>query len=91
MSKSISDDLREVWNNKNLKWLDPCCGMGDFPIAVYLRLMEGLKDVIIDVLPCHVFYDYMKIKGKVGSSHKFPRVLKKNQLLEWESYLKMKK
>ena len=35
----------EVWKNKNLKWLDPCCGMGNFPIAVYLRLIEGLKDV----------------------------------------------
>jgi type I restriction-modification system DNA methylase subunit len=36
----------EVWKNKNLKWLDPCCGMGNFPIAVYLRLMEGLKQEI---------------------------------------------
>ena len=32
----------EVWKNKNLKWLDPCCGMGNFPIAVYLRLMKEL-------------------------------------------------
>ena len=39
----------EVWKNKNLKWLDPCCGMGNFPIAVYLRLMEGLKDEIKDM------------------------------------------
>jgi len=39
----------EVWNNKNHKWLDPCCGMGNFPIAVYLRLMDELKDEIKDV------------------------------------------
>uniref|UniRef100_A0A6C0H914 Helicase ATP-binding domain-containing protein n=1 Tax=viral metagenome TaxID=1070528 RepID=A0A6C0H914_9ZZZZ len=39
----------EVWKNKNLKWLDPCCGMGNFPIAVYLRLIEELKDEIKDV------------------------------------------
>ena len=39
----------EVWKKENLKWLDPCCGMGNFPIAVYLRLMEGLKDEIKDV------------------------------------------
>jgi len=32
----------EVWKNKNLKWLDPCCGMGNFPIAVYLRLIKEL-------------------------------------------------
>jgi adenine-specific DNA-methyltransferase len=38
----------EVWKDKNLKWLDPCCGMGNFTIAIYLRLMESLKDKIID-------------------------------------------
>ena len=30
---------KEVWKNKNLKWLDPATGMGNFPIAVYLRLI----------------------------------------------------
>ena len=39
---------KEVWKNKNLKWLDPCCGMGNFPIAVYLRLMIGLEEEIKD-------------------------------------------
>jgi hypothetical protein len=38
----------EVWSNKNLKWLDPASGMGNFPIIVYLRLMESLKEEIID-------------------------------------------
>ena len=38
----------DVWTNKNLKWLDLCCGMGNFPIAVYLRLMDGLSEVIKD-------------------------------------------
>jgi hypothetical protein len=38
----------EVWTNKNLKWLDPATGMGNFPIAVYLRLIEGLKEEIVD-------------------------------------------
>ena len=38
----------EVWNNKHLKWLDPCCGMGNFPVAVYLRLMIGLEEEIKD-------------------------------------------
>ena len=40
---------KEVWKNKNLKWLDPCCGMGNFSIATYLRLMDELKDEIKDV------------------------------------------
>ncbi|MFL5762421.1 MAG: GH3 auxin-responsive promoter family protein [Bacteroidia bacterium] len=53
--------------------------------------ISALKDVIVDVYPVQVFYDYMRTKGKVGSQFKFPRVLKKNQLIEWESYLKMKR
>ena len=32
-----------VWSNHTLKWLDPAVGIGNFPICVYLRLMEGLK------------------------------------------------
>lgn len=35
----------EVWKNPNLKWLDPAAGMGNFPVAVYMRLMEGLRNV----------------------------------------------
>jgi len=38
----------EVWYNKKLKWLDPATGMGNFQIVVYLRLMDSLKEVIID-------------------------------------------
>mgnify|MGYP000944212508 CR=1 FL=1 len=37
---------KKVWKNKELRWLDPATGMGNFPIAIYLRLMEGLKDDI---------------------------------------------
>ncbi len=36
----------EVWTDKNLKWFDPASGMGNFPIAVYLRLMRTLKEEI---------------------------------------------
>jgi hypothetical protein len=36
----------DVWENKNLKWLDPSAGMGNFPVAVYMRLMKRLKVVI---------------------------------------------
>jgi hypothetical protein len=39
---------KNVWTNKKLKWFDPASGMGNFPIAVYLRLMDGLKDKIKD-------------------------------------------
>jgi hypothetical protein len=50
--KIINDMLdklpQEIWTNKNLKWFDPANGMGNFPIAIYLRLMETLKDEIKD-------------------------------------------
>lgn len=38
----------EVWFNKNLKWLDPASGMGNFPIAIYLRLMRALEEEFKD-------------------------------------------
>jgi len=37
---------KKVWKNKNYKWFDPANGMGNFPIAIYLRLMKGLKEKI---------------------------------------------
>jgi hypothetical protein len=37
-----------VWKNPNLKWLDPANGIGNFPICCYFRLMEGLKNKILD-------------------------------------------
>ena len=37
---------KEVWSNKDLKWFDPCDGVGTFPSIVVQRLMEGLKKVI---------------------------------------------
>jgi hypothetical protein len=33
----------EVWNNKALTWLDPANGMGNYPIAVFLRLYYGFR------------------------------------------------
>ena len=33
----------EVWTNPNLKWLDPCNGVGTFFSVVIKRLMKGLE------------------------------------------------
>ena len=38
----------EVWYDSTLKWYDPAVGMGNFTIAIYLRLMETLKEKIPD-------------------------------------------
>ena len=42
MLSHLPDD---VWTNKNLKWLDPANGIGNFPIVVYYKLMDTLKSV----------------------------------------------
>lgn len=41
---------KEVWTNKNLKWFDPASGMGNFTIAIYYKLMDGLEKEIPDKL-----------------------------------------
>ena len=38
----------EVWENPDLKWLDPAVGIGNFPVKVYERLMVGLKNKFPD-------------------------------------------
>lgn len=50
----------------------------------------ALKEVIVEVVPIDWFYDWMKTKGKEGGQHKFPRVLKNQQLEEWKSFLTSK-
>lgn len=37
---------KEVWSNKDLKWLDSCVGIGNFPGAILQRLMVGLEKEI---------------------------------------------
>lgn len=39
---------KAVWKNKNLKWLDPANGTGNFPMIVYKKLDVGLETVIPD-------------------------------------------
>ena len=48
INKMLNKLPKEVWKNKNLKWLDPSVGMGNFMVVIYLRLMEGLTDIIVD-------------------------------------------
>lgn len=50
--------------------------------------ISALKDIFINVLPVEQFYKFLKSKGKEGGQNKFPRVIKKNQLEEWENFLK---
>jgi len=47
----------------------------------------ALKEVFVEAIPVHLFYDWMKKQGKVGGQNKFPRVLKKEQYREWKHFV----
>lgn len=49
---------------------------------------SALKEVFIEVLTEDKFMKFMELKGKIGSQHKFPRVMKGKMLEEWTMYLK---
>ena len=37
---------RSIFTETTFKWFDPATGMGNFPVAIYLKLMDGLKTQI---------------------------------------------
>lgn len=49
--------------------------------------IAALKEVYVKVLPDDAFIDFMASKGKLGSAHKFPRVLKGKLLEEWQNFI----
>ncbi len=49
---------------------------------------SALKEVFLEKLPEQVFLDFMASKGKLGSQHKFPRVMKGKMLDDWLAFLK---
>ncbi|HEY0042624.1 MAG TPA: GH3 auxin-responsive promoter family protein [Flavisolibacter sp.] len=48
---------------------------------------SALKDVFIQILPEDVFMKFMEAGGKLGSQHKFPRVMKGKMLEDWNAFL----
>ena len=48
---------------------------------------SALKDVFIQILPEEAFLKFMEAEGKLGSQHKFPRVMKGKMLKEWNEFL----
>lgn len=48
---------------------------------------EALRNLYIDVLPTHVFYDFMEKTGKIGGATKFPRVLKGKRYEDWKEFI----
>jgi hypothetical protein len=49
---------------------------------------HALRHLELTVVPTGTFYKWMEAKGKMGGQHKFPRVLKKALIEDWEGFLK---
>ena len=49
-----------------------------------------LRDPQVEIVLPQYFYDYLKMKGKVGGQAKFPRVMKKEQFAEFEAFMSSK-
>jgi len=50
----------------------------------------ALKEIFVEVLSPSIFYEWMKKNGKQGGQYKFPRVLKNEQLKDWENFISRK-
>jgi GH3 auxin-responsive promoter len=48
----------------------------------------ALKEVFLEKLPEEKFMKFLELKGKLGSQHKFPRVMKGKMLEDWNKFLK---
>lgn len=51
----------------------------------------ALKEIIVTVLPDEVFLEFLASKNKMGSQHKFPRVMKGKMYDDWISFLEKRK
>jgi hypothetical protein len=49
--------------------------------------LEAIKEIQMNIVPLCYFYEWMRERGKEGAQSKFPRVLKPDQLEEWEVFL----
>lgn len=53
--------------------------------------LHAIREVTAEVMAPSVFYEWMKLHGKEGGQHKFPRVLKNAKLDSWIEFLKNRK
>jgi len=53
--------------------------------------LHAIREVTAEVMAPSVFYEWMKLSGKEGGQHKFPRVLKNEKLDSWMKFLNDRK
>lgn len=50
--------------------------------------IAAIQDVIVEIVPVKLFYNWMEKHGKLSAQSKFPRVIKGAQLEDWEDFIK---
>jgi hypothetical protein len=50
----------------------------------------ALKEIIVNLVPRSYFLDWLRFHGREGAQNKFPRVLKRDMLQDWKSFLATK-
>ncbi len=53
--------------------------------------LHAIREVTAEVMAPSVFYEWLKLHGKEGGQHKFPRVLKSAKLESWIEFLNNRK
>lgn len=76
---NVDPDVAKQMIDENLKRLND-----DYRV----ERIAAIKDILVEVLPSKVFYQWMRDHGKEGAQNKFPRVIKSKQLEEWEDYIR---
>jgi hypothetical protein len=51
---------------------------------------SALKEIHLTLLSEKKFLSFLESKGKIGGQHKFPRVLKGDQLKDWKLFISNK-
>lgn len=78
-NSNISAELIKNKIDENLKLLND-----DYRV----ERIAAIRNVFVEVLPTEVFYNWMRDNKKEGGQNKFPRVLKKENLIaDWENYI----
>lgn len=44
IEKMMTHLPKSVWKNPDMKWIDPANGIGNFPVVIFYKLDEGLKE-----------------------------------------------
>ena len=52
---------------------------------------SALREVLVDVVPVQLFYQFLKLKGKEGGQNKFPRVVKGQMYEELKQFVQEEK